>query len=81
MYKYGTTDVACTKKLPEELEPTPDASLDHYLNASVVLPRGYKFALGKVIGRKRNYEGNTIGGNNAQSVLDTRRYEVEFVKW
>ena len=78
MYKYGTTDVACTKKLPEELEPTPDASLDHYLNASVVLPRGYKFARGKVISFKREPEGCPIGRANAHLVLDTRKYEVEF---
>ena len=31
-----------------------------------------------MISRKRDPEGNSIGGANANPVLDTRRYEVEF---
>ena len=31
-----------------------------------------------MIVRKRDHEGNPIGGDNLQPVLDTRRYEVEF---
>ena len=45
---------------------------------SVVLPRGGKFAQGKVIGFQRNSEGNPNGRANAHPFWDTRRYEVEF---
>ena len=33
LYKDDTTDGACPKAPPEELDPTPDAAPDHYLNA------------------------------------------------
>ena len=69
---------ACPKSSPGQLDPTPDAALDHQLNASGVLPRGGEFSWGKVIGRKHDPEGNPIGIDNAQPVLDTRWYEVEF---
>ena len=39
IYKDDTTEVTCPKATPEELDPTPDAAPDHYLNASVLLPR------------------------------------------
>ena len=65
----GNTDGACPKSSPEELNPTPDAAPDHYLNVSLVLPRGYKFDRGKVIGHKRDSEGNTIGRDNAKLVF------------
>ena len=32
LYKYDTTEGACPKSPPEELEPTPDAAPYHYLN-------------------------------------------------
>ena len=78
IYKYDTTDGACSKSPPEELDPTPDAAPDHYLNASVVLPRGDKFSRGKVIGCKRDNEDNLIGRANEKKILDTRRYEVDY---
>ena len=78
LYKYDTMEGACPKATPEELEPTPDTAPDHYLNLSVVLPRGGYFARGKVIGLKQDPGGNKIGRANAQPVFDTRRYEVEF---
>ena len=37
-YKYDTAEGARPKAPPEELEPTPNAAPDNYLNASVVLP-------------------------------------------
>ena len=60
------------------MDTTPDAAPDHYLNASVVLPREDKFSQVKVIGHKRDPGGNPTGVYNAQPVLGTRRYEVEF---
>ena len=66
MCRDDTTDSELLKASPEDLDPTLDAEIDHYLNVSVVLPRGDKFSRGKVIGRKRDCEGNPIGRDNAQ---------------
>ena len=38
LYKDDTTDGAFPKEPPGELDPTPNAAPDHYLNTSVVLP-------------------------------------------
>ena len=51
---------------------------DAYLNASVVFPQGDKHVRGRVKGRKRDADSNPIGRANANPILDTRRYEVEF---
>ena len=57
--------------------PTPDAN-DNYVNALVMLPRGNSYARGKVIGRKRDADGNDVGRSNDNPILDTREYSVEF---
>ena len=62
---------------PPEEEPTPEAG-DHYVHADVMLPRGNTFARGRVIGRKRDHEGNVVSRANDNPVLDTRQYNVEF---
>ena len=43
-----------------------------------MLPRGSNFSRGRVIGRKRDTDGNPTGRANANPILDTREYEVEF---
>lgn len=63
--------------MKDEPEPTPEAH-DQYVNAEVMLPRGDKLARGKVIGRKRDANGDVAGRANANPILDTRTYEVEF---
>ena len=77
---YGNNDGV--KGIPyeplEELEPTPDLSTEVYLNASIMLPLGYKMDRGKVVSRKRDINGNPIGRKNANPIPDSRRYEVEF---
>ena len=66
------------------LEHAPDeeeidaSTYDQYVNAEVLLPHGGKMATGKVVGRKRDHEGNLIGKHNPYPILDTRVYEVEF---
>ena len=57
--------------------PTPEVN-ENYVNASVMLPRGKKYARGKVIGRKRDADGNAVGRTNDNPILDTRKYHVEF---
>ena len=57
--------------------PTPEAN-DNYVNASVMLPRRNIYARGKVIGRKRDADGNAAGSSNDNPILDTRGYSVNF---
>ena len=77
---YGDNDgVKVTPdKPPEELEPTPDLLTDVYLNASILLSLGEKMARGEVVYRKQYVDGNPIGCENANPILDSHWYEVEF---
>ena len=43
-----------------------------------MLPRGGTFARGRVTECKRDREGNVIGRSNADPILDTREYKVNF---
>ena len=43
-----------------------------------MLPHGGTLARGRVVRRKHDREGNPIGRANANPILDTRSYEVEF---
>jgi hypothetical protein len=61
-----------------EMDLYDEETLDHMLAAEVVLPKGdYQF-VGKVIGRKRDVNGNPVGRASNNPILDTRVYEVEF---
>ena len=63
---------------PEDLPlPTPEAD-DNLVGASVMLPLGGTLARGRVTERKRDAEGNVSGTANANPILDTREYRVEF---
>jgi hypothetical protein len=48
------------------------------LAAEVSLPKGDLQCIGKVINRKFDVDGNPIGKANANPIIDTRIYEVEF---
>jgi hypothetical protein len=61
-----------------EMDDFDEETLDNLLASEVVLPKGdYQF-VGKVIGRKRDANGNLIGRANHNPILDTRVYKVEF---
>jgi hypothetical protein len=62
---------------PEADDFTPEA-YDEYLTAEVLLPNMGKMTRAKVVGRKRDADGNPFGLQNANPLLDTRQYEVEF---
>ena len=63
--------------MPEADEYTPD-SFDQYLAADVLLDRAGELVRGRVVGRKRDADGNPIGIRNPNPMLDTREYDVEF---
>ena len=66
---------------PDEVEdievPTPEAQ-DNYVGAALELPLGDGVAQGRVTKRLRDNDGNVVGKANANPILDTRKYVVEF---
>ena len=65
-------------KLSEVDEPYLD-SLDNYIGVEVVVPgRNAEPVLARVEKRKRDAQGNPIGKADANPILDTRVYELEF---
>jgi hypothetical protein len=61
----------------DDLFPDQD-TYNQYITSQVLLPRGDNYEKGTVKPRKRDAEGNVIGQANANPILDTRVYEVEF---
>jgi hypothetical protein len=51
---------------------------DQYVGAHVRVPIGDEIRSGKVVWRKREPDGNVRGRSNANSMLYTRTYEIEF---
>jgi hypothetical protein len=51
---------------------------DQKVGAEVNVPMGGRMMNGKVRGRKRMADGSLVGRANANPILDTRTYEVEF---
>jgi hypothetical protein len=64
--------------MPED-DDTPDTeAYDQYITAKVMLPRGDVLEKAIVTSRKRDANGALIGRANANPLLDTRVYEVQF---
>jgi hypothetical protein len=51
---------------------------DQYVGAHVRVPIGNEIRSGKVVRRKRELDGTATGRANANSMLDTRTYKIEF---
>ena len=56
---------------------TPE-SMDEYISASVLLPRGEDVVRAKVVGRTHGRDGNPLGVRHSNPILDTQEYQVEF---
>lgn len=63
--------------MPEADDITPEA-YDQYLTAEVLLPNMGTVTKGRVISRKRDSDGNLVGRQHSNPILDTREYVVEF---
>ena len=61
-----------------EAERYDEESFDKLLSVHVLLPRGEGVEHGQVIGRKCDQDGCPIGQSNANPLMNTRVYEVEF---
>ena len=54
---------------------TPEG-YDELISGEVLIPNRDQSVLGTVIGRKFDSKGNPVGIRNANSILDTRAYDV-----
>ena len=71
-YETPVVDTGLDRKVPTtELK-------DNYVNNSFTFPIGNTYAKGKVIGRKRDADGNYVGRKNNKPILETHKYRVEF---
>ena len=64
--------------LVQDIDKADADTHDKYVGAQVKLPNGDKVQTGKVIGRKRDRDGEAKGVANTNPILDTRTYDVEF---
>jgi hypothetical protein len=64
-------------KMLEADEHMPEA-YNEYLNAEFLLSSMGDITKARVKARKRDADGNLVGQRNANPILDTREYEVEF---
>jgi hypothetical protein len=60
---------------PEIDDFTPE-TYDALISAEVLLPKGDILLPAKVVGRKRDHNGNPLGTAHNNPILDTRVYEV-----
>jgi len=70
-----------TKKAMPELEEADEIqheAYDRYITARVCVPKGGEMSYGTVMNRKRRIDGQLQGHSNANPILDTSIYEVEF---
>ncbi len=62
----------------EDLENDTVTGPDEMINAEIYLPHGDRQEIAKIIGRKRNADGNFIGRKHQNPILDSRIFVVEF---
>jgi len=62
----------------EEADDIQHEAYDRYITARVCVPKGGEMSYGTVKNRKRRLDGDLMGRSNANPILDTSIYEVEF---
>ena len=67
-----------TNSSVRDIDDVTSEEFDQYIGAEVLLPKGNSSTTGRVKQRKRDADGNLTGKSNANPILDTRTYEVEF---
>jgi hypothetical protein len=53
-------------------------AFDKFISAEVLVPKGDMLEHGKVIGRKRDRDGNAIGHGHSNPIMDTRILLVQY---
>jgi hypothetical protein len=80
-YECYEDDEVSPSKIPDidDIKEEHDVdTYDQYVGAHVRAPIGDEIRSGKVVWRKREMDGNVRGQANANSMLYTRTYEIEF---
>ena len=65
-------------QLAEELEPMSEAG-DQYIEAEIMFPRRDEMARDHVVTQSHDASGNIMGAAQANPIMDTRLYQVEFI--
>jgi hypothetical protein len=78
IYNEANVDAVEPEALLPEVDNYTADTIDAYLSAEVILPRGGVMSKGKVIKRSKNSDLKPVGLKNENPILDTREYEVEF---
>ena len=84
--KYFDEDEPNSLHLPNDNDPVDDRGVsifekpitDLWINAELNLPQGEEMRKAKVIGRSKNKNGEVIGTYDANPILNTTIYDVEF---
>jgi hypothetical protein len=80
-YDCYEDDEVSSSKIPDidDIKEENDVdTYDQYAGANVRVPIGDEIRSGKVVWPKRELDGTVRGRSNANSMLDTRTYEIEF---
>jgi hypothetical protein len=80
-YDCYEDDEVSSSKMPDidDVKDENDVdTYDQYAGSNVRVPIGNDIRSGKVVRRKRELDGNVMGRSNANSMLDTRTYGIEF---
>ena len=79
--EYNDDDDEAGKEGSPDMAPSVPATTelnDQYLNVDLMLPRGGNEARGRVTARAQDSDGNPMGLDNPNPILDSRQYIVEF---
>ena len=68
----------CIEGTPDETLPTTPEVNDNYVVANVLLPFGNDIVQGRVCKHARDNDGNPIGRENENPILDIREHVLEF---
>jgi hypothetical protein len=82
MYDCYEDDEVTASKIPYIDDVKNEDDVDtyyHYVGAHVRVPIGDEICTGKVFRRNREMDGTVRGRANANSMLDTRTYKIEFL--
>jgi hypothetical protein len=75
LFPNPNTDQA-TLELPSNIDSVPGPN--ELANAQIYLPHGDRHEIAKVLGRKRDIDGNFVGCRHRNPILDSRIFTVEF---
>ena len=76
-YENETQNKQTFSKVAKELEPMSEVR-NHYIGAEILLSKENKMAIGHIVAHSHDASGNIMGRTQANPVLDTKIYQVQF---